>query len=78
MKENLSLHHVGIVAPTEQYAQDLMSLLGLEEEHRGYVPEYKSLCKQNKVLPSYSYLNFLYWCIPPRYLLSPNKDKPKR
>ena len=30
--------------PTEEAAQQFMKLIGLEEDHRGYVPEYKALC----------------------------------
>jgi methylmalonyl-CoA/ethylmalonyl-CoA epimerase len=42
--ENLSLHHIGIIVPTEERAAEMISILGLEESFRGYVPEYKSLC----------------------------------
>jgi methylmalonyl-CoA epimerase len=38
------LHHVGLLMPTEEAAQRFMKLIGLEEDHRGYVPEYKALC----------------------------------
>ncbi|HEX5262034.1 MAG TPA: VOC family protein [Phenylobacterium sp.] len=38
------LHHVGIVQPTESDAQALMSLLGLEEDYRGFVPQWSALC----------------------------------
>jgi methylmalonyl-CoA/ethylmalonyl-CoA epimerase len=41
---NNQLHHVGLLMPTEEAAQAFMKLLGLEEEYRGYVPEYKALC----------------------------------
>ena len=40
----VQLHHVGLLMPTEEAAQQLMKLIGLEEDHRGYVPEYKALC----------------------------------
>jgi lactoylglutathione lyase/methylmalonyl-CoA/ethylmalonyl-CoA epimerase len=48
--KTLTLHHVGIVMPDEKTAEGFAELLGLEEDYRGYVPEYKSLCiftKQN-------------------------------
>jgi len=38
------LHHVGIVQSNERDAQEQMSLLGLEEEYRGYVPKWSALC----------------------------------
>jgi catechol 2,3-dioxygenase-like lactoylglutathione lyase family enzyme len=38
------LHHVGIVQPTEAQALALMSLLGLEEDYRGFVPQWSALC----------------------------------
>jgi methylmalonyl-CoA/ethylmalonyl-CoA epimerase len=40
----LKLHHVGIVQPTEQDALQLMALLGMEEEYRGYVDQWQSWC----------------------------------
>ena len=40
----LQLHHVGLLMPTEEAAQQFMKLIGLEEDHRGYVPEYRALC----------------------------------
>ena len=40
----VQLHHVGLLMPTEEAAQQFMKLIGLEEDHRGYVPEYKALC----------------------------------
>ena len=39
-----ALHHVGIVQPDEQEALAQMSLLGLEEEYRGFVPQWSALC----------------------------------
>jgi catechol 2,3-dioxygenase-like lactoylglutathione lyase family enzyme len=39
-----NLHHVGIVQPSETDARELMTLLGLEEDFRGYVPQWKALC----------------------------------
>jgi catechol 2,3-dioxygenase-like lactoylglutathione lyase family enzyme len=30
--------------PSEEAAQRFMKLIGLEEDHRGFVPEYKALC----------------------------------
>ena len=38
------LHHVGIVQPTEGDALSLISLLGLEEDYRGFVPRWSALC----------------------------------
>ena len=38
------LHHVGIVQPTEDDAQAMMDLLGLEEDFRGFVPHWSALC----------------------------------
>ena len=41
---NIQLHHVGLLMPSEEAAEAFMKLIGLEEDHRGYVPEYKALC----------------------------------
>jgi methylmalonyl-CoA/ethylmalonyl-CoA epimerase len=41
---HVQLHHVGLLMPTEEAAQQFMKLIGLEEDHRGYVPEYRVLC----------------------------------
>lgn len=41
---NLPLHHVGIVQPTEKAALAMMSVLGLEEDYRGFVPTWSTLC----------------------------------
>jgi methylmalonyl-CoA/ethylmalonyl-CoA epimerase len=38
------LHHVGIVVPSEEQARELMRLLGVVEEQRGYVEAYGALC----------------------------------
>jgi methylmalonyl-CoA/ethylmalonyl-CoA epimerase len=38
------LHHVGIVVPSEEQAGELMALLGLVEDGRGYVERYEALC----------------------------------
>jgi catechol 2,3-dioxygenase-like lactoylglutathione lyase family enzyme len=38
------LHHVGIVQPTESEALGVMALLGLEEDFRGFVPQWSALC----------------------------------
>ena len=38
------LHHVGIIQPNESEAAQQMSLLGLEEEYRGFVPRWSALC----------------------------------
>ena len=47
---NLPLHHVGIVQPTEKQAMDMMALLGLEEDYRGFVPTWGALCIFTKTL----------------------------
>lgn len=39
-----SLHHVGIVHPSESEALEQMALLGLVEEYRGFVPRWSALC----------------------------------
>lgn len=44
MIDSRMLHHVGIVQPSEADAQALMSLLGLEEDYRGFVPQWSALC----------------------------------
>ena len=44
MLGNPPLHHVGIVQPDEESAAALMSLLGLQEDYRGYVPQFSALC----------------------------------
>jgi methylmalonyl-CoA/ethylmalonyl-CoA epimerase len=44
------LHHVGIVMPSEAEVRDLMELLGLEEDYRGYVPTWSALCIFTKAL----------------------------
>jgi methylmalonyl-CoA/ethylmalonyl-CoA epimerase len=38
------MHHVGIVQPSEADALALMGLLGLEEDYRGFVPQWSALC----------------------------------
>jgi catechol 2,3-dioxygenase-like lactoylglutathione lyase family enzyme len=38
------LHHVGIVQSSEDDALALMSLLGLEEDYRGFVSQWSALC----------------------------------
>lgn len=38
------LHHVGIVQSSEEDVQNLMQVLGLEEDYRGYVPTWSALC----------------------------------
>ena len=38
------LHHVGIVVPSREQAEELMALLGLPEAGRGYVEHYHALC----------------------------------
>lgn len=44
MIEGQHLHHVGIVQPTEADALAMMALLGLEEDYRGFVPQWQALC----------------------------------
>ncbi len=44
MKAVPILHHVGIVQPHESDALGQMSLLGLVEEYRGFVPQWSALC----------------------------------
>jgi hypothetical protein len=39
-----SLHHVGIVSRSEAAADRLIRFTGLEERHRGFVPQYEALC----------------------------------
>ncbi|MBI1198458.1 MAG: VOC family protein [Phenylobacterium sp.] len=41
---NAPMHHVGIVQATEEDAAAMMALLGLEEDYRGFVPEWHALC----------------------------------
>ena len=38
------LHHVGIVQTSEEDALQLMTLLGLQEDYRGFVPQFSALC----------------------------------
>jgi hypothetical protein len=38
------LHHTGIIMPSERDVAEFMSLLGLEEDYRGYVPQWAALC----------------------------------
>jgi len=42
--KNFPLHHVGIVQPSEEDAQTFMAILGLEEDYRGFVPQWSALC----------------------------------
>ena len=44
MITNPLLHHVGIVQVDEEDALNLMALMGLEEDYRGYVPQFHALC----------------------------------
>jgi catechol 2,3-dioxygenase-like lactoylglutathione lyase family enzyme len=44
MSPNPPLHHVGIVQPSEEDALALMALMGLEEDYRGFVPQWSALC----------------------------------
>ena len=36
------MHHVGIVLPTREAVNHLMTMLGLEEDHHGYVEAYQA------------------------------------
>ena len=38
------LHHVGIIVPNEARVGELMALLQLEEQYRGYVARWQALC----------------------------------
>jgi methylmalonyl-CoA epimerase len=38
------LHHVGIIMRTEEDAMEYAEQLGMEEDYRGYVPEFEALC----------------------------------
>ncbi|MBW8812424.1 MAG: VOC family protein [Caulobacterales bacterium] len=38
------LHHVGIVQPSEEDAATLMAIMGLQEDYRGFVPQWSALC----------------------------------
>ena len=44
MIDSQLLHHVGIVQPDEEDALALMRMLGLEEDYRGFVPQWSALC----------------------------------
>lgn len=44
MTPNPPLHHVGIVQASEEEALTLMALMGLEEDYRGFVPQFSALC----------------------------------
>src|SRR5258708_19471697 len=44
MKSGPSMHHVGIVQPSEEEAMTVMALLGLKEDYRGYVEKWRALC----------------------------------
>ena len=44
MIDTQRLHHVGIVQPSEEDALAMMSLMGLEEDYRGFVPQWSALC----------------------------------
>jgi hypothetical protein len=50
MHSGAPLHHVGIVRPDEGEALAQMSLLGLEEAYRGFVPRWSALCIFTKAL----------------------------
>lgn len=44
MNSRTDLHHVGIIQPNESQALAQMSLFGLKEEYRGFVPRWSALC----------------------------------
>ncbi len=44
MTGGLPLHHVGIVLPNEEDVQSLMTVLGMREDYRGFVPRWSALC----------------------------------
>jgi len=44
MIEGTPLHHVGIVQPSESEVETLMTVLGLQEDYRGFVPTWSALC----------------------------------
>jgi methylmalonyl-CoA/ethylmalonyl-CoA epimerase len=52
------LHHVGIVLHHESDAAEQMSLLGLQEDYRGYVPQWSALCIFTKA-PSGSQIEYV-------------------
>ena len=59
MIESRLLHHVGIVQPSEADAQALMGLLGLEEDYRGFVPQWSALCIFTKAAAGGSPIEFV-------------------
>ncbi|CUH49068.1 VOC family protein [Ruegeria atlantica] len=44
MQNSLRLHHVGIVQPSMENAEDYMSRFGHIEDYRGYVEEFECWC----------------------------------
>lgn len=44
MFENYTLHHVGLISPTDDDASFLMETLGLKEDYRGYVDQFSCWC----------------------------------
>ncbi len=44
MIPNMPLHHVGIVLPSEEDVATMMALLGMQEDYRGFVPQWSALC----------------------------------
>ena len=53
------VHHTGIVAPDEDQVAFLMDVMGLEEDYRGYVPEWSALCIFTRALPGSSPIEFV-------------------
>ena len=39
----IKMHHIGVVVPSEERATEIMTMLGLEVEHKSYRPEYHSM-----------------------------------
>jgi methylmalonyl-CoA/ethylmalonyl-CoA epimerase len=54
-----SLHHVGIVQPSEEQALAFMTLLGLEEDFRGFVEKWSALCIFTKATSATSPIEFV-------------------
>jgi catechol 2,3-dioxygenase-like lactoylglutathione lyase family enzyme len=44
MISGMPLHHVGIVLPSEEDVETLMTVLGMREDYRGFVPQWSALC----------------------------------
>ena len=53
------VHHTGIVAPSEEQVSILMDVMGLEEDYRGYVPQWSALCIFTRAAPGSSPIEFV-------------------